>query len=132
MELDQLGWNLLTLSLVGTISFSVLGAIGLWKQSGAIWKLKSGKSVSVSYMSFYFCYFAAGLIHSLSLDDKLITLAIHCFGRMAFHVPILIGLWKFKRFTAKEKVLSSLFFLGLLFAVVPSNRETLFLIYSVG
>lgn len=130
MEISQFGWNAITLGFLGTMFFSVLGAWGLWKQNSAIWRNKSGMSVSISYFSFYFAYFASGFIYGL--DKKSLALILHCGGRMLFHVPILIGLWKFKKFTRNEKCLSVLFFVGILLTLLLPIKNSSFLVYSVG
>ena len=130
MEIDQLGWNAVTIGFFGTLFFSVLGAWGLWKQNAAIWKIRSGRSVSISYFSFYFSYFVVGFIYGL--NKSLLALILHTGGRILFHIPILIGLWKFKRFTRGEKLLSSLFFIGIVLTCLLPVKDHSFFVYSVG
>lgn len=110
--------------------FSILGAWGLWLQNLSVWKNKSGKSVSVSYFSFFIAYFLSGLIYGL--DKGLLALTIHCIGRLTFGIPILIGLWKFKIFTLQEKILCYLFWGGIAISLWFSIKEQAFMLYSVG
>ncbi|MBI3274008.1 MAG: hypothetical protein HYZ69_02595 [Candidatus Colwellbacteria bacterium] len=110
--------------------FSVLGAWGLWKQNFAIWKNKSGRSVSISHFSFSLGYFLSGF--TWGLEKNSLALILHCGGRAFFHVPILVGLWKFKGFTRSEKILSGLFLAGIFVTILMSVKEASFLIYSIG
>lgn len=130
MEINQFGWNVATIGFLGIMFFSLLGAWGLWKQNLAIWMAQSGKSVSVSYFSFYLAYFLSGFAYGL--DRNSLALILHCGGRAVSHIPILIGLWKFKGLTRNEKFFSLLFFGGILLTPLLSAEEFSFFAYSVG
>lgn len=121
---------LLSISSIGTMIFSVWGNWGLWKQNQAIWHHKSGKSVSVNYFTFNLAYFLAGFVYGFS--SSYITMIIHCLGRFIFHIPILIGLWKFKGFKYSEYFFLALFLFLVVLSIFPQFKALVFLIYSLG
>ncbi|MEK9157602.1 MAG: hypothetical protein AAB638_00230, partial [Patescibacteria group bacterium] len=130
LELDKFGWNLTTLSLFGTLFFSALGAWALYKQNQTIWKAKSGKSVSATYLSFFFSFYLVSFAYGS--EKYLLALMIHSGGRVLSHIPILIGVWKFKKINRIENVLSLVFIAGAISTFFLINKDFSFLVYAIG
>lgn len=130
MELGRLGWNLITLSFLGTIFFSALGAWALYKQNQIIWRAKSGRSVSATYLSFFFSFYLVSLAYGS--EKYLLALVIHSGGRVLSHLPILIGIWKFNKINWIEKVLALVFLAGAVSTFALTSKDFSFLLYSIG
>ena len=81
-------------------------------------------------MSFSLAYFVAGFMYGLNAGLKM--LIFHCAGRITFHIPILIGLWKYKGFARSDKLLSTVFLSAALITYFPYIMKIMFLMFSVG
>ncbi len=128
-EWQNWGWNALTIGSLGTIVFTFVQGWGLWKQKQAIWNAESGESVSVSWFSYFTFFFIAFLFYGIHIA----SVAVIMNGLLAIlHVPILVGLWRFKGFTRYEKI-QLVPFAGMVpaMALLPWKDE-LFLIFSFG
>jgi len=129
VEWQNWGLNALTIGSLGTIAFTFVEWWGLWKQKQAIWNEKSGESVSVSWFSYGTFFFAAFLFYGVHIA----SVAVIINSLLAIiHIPILVGLWKFKGFSRHEKVQ-----FVLLAGMVPAMaflpwKDELFLIISFG
>lgn len=99
----------------------------LWQQKKRIWDLKSGESLSVTLFS---CncsgFFAYGLYY---LDIGSVIAAFNGITSSLIQVPILIGLWKFKRLLWWEKTLFFVFpFMpAIMWFSPPEAKDNLFL-----
>ena len=101
MELQQFGWNLVTIGFLGTIFFTFFESWGYYHQAIMIWKNRSGQSVSIIAFAYLATVFASLLIYGLSTGR---IAAIFNGGVLAIlHLPILVGLWKFKGYSRLEK-----------------------------
>jgi len=129
MELQHIGWNAITIGLFGTTIFTFIEYWGLVQQNRAIWLAKSGKSISVLWFCYSMAMFISMIIYGIEI--KSIAFLINSILGIV-HIPIIIGLWKYKGFSKMEKNFSILligcmgamyilphkdwFFLGLSFA----------------
>lgn len=130
MELAQFGWNAVTIGLLGTILFGFVEAWGLWEQKREIWLQKSGQSLSVTWIVYGACLMTAGVLYGLSKSSIALIVGSGLPGLM--HIPILIGLGKFKGFTKRERVLfGSLIAALVLMAIVP-RKDWFFLLFAFG
>jgi uncharacterized protein with PQ loop repeat len=129
MELENFGWNILTIGFLGTIFFTFLEGWGLWQQKKAIWDNRSGKSVSVAMFSYSAVLFAAVFVYGLS-ENKI---ALWFNGLLCFvQIPILIGLWKFKGFKKKERYLGIFLLSCLTTMIILPYKDWFFLLLSFG
>ncbi|MCR4280539.1 MAG: hypothetical protein NUV82_03895 [Candidatus Komeilibacteria bacterium] len=101
MEIIHFDWNSLTFSFLVTLAFSIAGTFGLWDQTKKILLHKSGRSVAnIVFISGFFLYIASGIygfqIQSMALELSSVI-------RGPWHIPIVIGLFKYKGFTKWEK-----------------------------
>jgi len=101
VELEHLGLNLITFTLILTLCCTTAEAFGLRQQRKAIWEEQSGASVSVSLFCYMTCIYFVTALYGISVNSVALMvdgtiLSLSC-------VPILIGLWKFKGFTGREK-----------------------------
>jgi len=111
IELQNFGWNYLTIIAVMTMLLTVFQAYGISCQSQKIWRTKSGESLSATLFFMYCFYFIAFFFYGLSKNSLAMTfnalLAIP-------YVPVVVGLIKFKKLTLAEKIS-----LPLSMAIVP-------------
>lgn len=128
LEIQKWGWNAVTISFVGTIFFTFLESWGLWQQNKAIWKSQSGEAVSVIWFSYAAALFSIIFVYSLSISS--IALFINGLFILGTHIPILIGLWKFKGFRTIEKILAGLFLLSIIAMTVLPDKDWFFLLFS--
>lgn len=129
MELEQLGWNAVTIGAVGAILFTILEAWGLWQQKKTIWNNQSGKSISVVWFLYFANQFVVIFIYGLSM--KSITLTFN--GLLSLiYIPIIIGLWKFKGFKRSEKILGLFLLLTSMIMVIVPFKDWVFLVMSFG
>ncbi len=112
MELEYLGWNMLTLSFLATLFFSLLGGWGLFHQNQKIWKNQSGEAVPSIWYICSLGLFCSSVSYGITIQS--IALVFSGVLRGFLHIPILIGLWKFKGFSVFEKRLSFFLFLVVL------------------
>lgn len=99
-EYRQWGYNPATIGAIGTAILTLFQGYGLMKQNQVIWSSKSGESVSVVFFGYFFFYLAAFTIYGL--QHKSVAIILNGFLLIPT-VPIMVGLWKFKKFTAAEK-----------------------------
>ena len=130
MELQQLGWNAVTVGLCGIIFFTFLGSWALWRQNQKIWASKSGESVSIAWLSYFGCFHVAIFIYGLSI--KSIALIINGSVRAPLHVPILIGLYRFKGFNQKDGLLLAGLVVALTVMTMTPIKDHFFLWFTVG
>ena len=130
MELRNIGWNVITFTLVFTLICTALEAFGLYEQRKKIWAEKSGASVSVLWFSFLLGLYAAVVVYGQSIDSVAMRIdgAILALSTM----PVLIGLAKFKGFTTTEKIAAALFAAGIAAMIALPYKAEFFLAYSIG
>jgi uncharacterized protein with PQ loop repeat len=128
VELQEIGWNAVTLSFIATFVTLVIGLWGLWKQNRTIWRMRSGESVSVIMYSYTTAFFIAAAVYGLQTGSLALTANLF---RLLLLVPIMVGLLKFKKFRPWEKVLSVLF-IGITVAMLLlPHKDWLFLALCV-
>lgn len=106
VEWQNWGWNATTASFIGTVALSVLCGWGVWRQNEAVWRSKSGESVSVPLFSYlcgnFFIFLCYGVL------AKSVAMVVN--GLQAvLYLSVVVGLWKYKGFTDREKALCILF-----------------------
>src|SRR3989344_1042367 len=108
VEWRSWGWNLTTLTFLFTLFFTLLDGWGYKKQGETIWRNKSAESISV----ITFIY-GASLCYSYAIYSVFIgSIAILFNGLVLGYsmIPLLRGLFKFKKITRKGKILCVGFF----------------------
>lgn len=132
IELENFGWNLLTVSFSATIFFVLLGCWGLWQQNKYIWIKRSGKSLSTTWFICSLYLFISSFIYGLSINS--LALIIVGVMRGLFHVPILAGLWRFKGFTRKQWLtLLILAVVAVVMIISPKDMKGVFyMLFSAG
>lgn len=85
IEVQNWGWNILTVGAVGTVVLTPFQVWGLWKQARAIWGGHSGKSISIPMLGFQLVYFGAFLIYAWSVPS--VAMVLNCI----LMVPIAFG-----------------------------------------
>jgi uncharacterized protein with PQ loop repeat len=123
-ELKEFGINMLTLSFLATMVFTMLQAIAFLKQNQRIIKTKSGQSVSFSFYSFF--AFSALAVTVFGLTNQSLALSIN--GLLGIlSLVITINLLRFKKITKKEMIVGSLSVLALPAMIFSPNRDVIFL-----
>jgi len=129
MELQYLGWNILTLGFIGTLVLTILEGYGSWVQSRAIWLNRSGQSVSITVFTFLLFEFIVTFTYGVSIN----SIALIFNGLLVvMQIPIVLGLWKFKGFNKKEKALSLALCLVCIVMIFSSAKDWFFLLFSLG
>ncbi len=130
MELSQFGWNALTIGFLGAVFFTLVEAWGVWQQNRAIWKNQSGESVSVIWFSYFAALLAVVFIYGIAI--KSILLILNGLLISILHIPILVGLWRFKGFTKTEKVMCACFLAAVVAMVIAPFKDWFFLLFTAG
>ena len=106
VEYQNWGYNALTFSAIGTFLFTFLQMWSFGQQNKRIWSSRSGEAVSVPMFSYWLFYWTAFLIYGVF--GKSIAIV---FNSLMFltTIPILLGLYKFKGFVRREKILFGIF-----------------------
>lgn len=129
MELQHLGWNAVTIGFIGTVFFTLITLWGTLKQNSAIWQKKSGVAVSVPLFIYLTAMFTNAFIYGLRLG----SLALIINGLLAIaHLPILIGLWRFKGMTSGQMVFGLLLIMALGFMIFSPYKDIVYLTFSCG
>lgn len=130
VEIQEFGLNAVTVGFLGTIIFTLVQAWGLRQQSVTIWKRRSGASVSVTYFAYSTAHFTTTMIYGVSQDS--IALIFNGLLLAVMLVPIIFGLWKFKRWSLLEKGLVACFLTFPVIVAVAPAKDWLFLLFSFG
>lgn len=130
MELQTLGWNVLTFGFIGTLVFALVEAWGLWKQNKEIWRQKSGQSLSVTWVMYGAFLLMAGALYGTSIGSIALMAAGTLIGLM--HLPVLVGLYKFKGYTRWNHALLISLFVALWFMRESPHQDWFFLAFSFG
>lgn len=129
-EYKEWGLNASTVGAVGILFFAIVESWGFWKQGRKIWDNHSGESLSFRWFTYLAAYFGAsieyGFVHnsiSVSLSSALVGFC---------HIPIIIGIYKFKKLTWNEKIQSLLFLLMIPALVYTEYKEEFYILLSLG
>lgn len=123
-ELNGFGLNMLSVSFVATMIFTLLQATAFLKQNRRILKTKSGKSVSFSFYSYF--GFSALAITIYGLTNQSLALSIN--GLLGIiSLIISFNLIRFKKITRKEKILGIISLFALPLMIFSPNRDVIFL-----
>lgn len=124
-ELKGFGVNILTLSFLVTMVFTILQGIAFLKQNQRIIKTKSGESVSFSFYSFF--GFSALAVTVFGLTNKSLALSINgLLGLLS--LVVVINLLRFKKINKKEKIIGIVSILALPAMIFSPNRDIIFLV----
>jgi uncharacterized protein with PQ loop repeat len=128
IEFQNWGLNALTVGAIGTIIFTFVETWGLWQQNKTIWKFESGQSISIVYFAYATGVFMSVLIYGIA--EHSLAMIINGFFLTLFHLPILIGLWKFESFSTWDKrICVGIIAYMILMSLVPF-KDILFMIFS--
>jgi len=130
LELENLGFNALTISFFATIFFSLLAAWGLIDQDRKIWSKKSGQSLSSIWFICASFFFLSNIIYGI--ETRSIALTFGGFTRGSIHIPILFGIKKFKGFSRADWLIIVLLSTLSFFMAISGQKGTFFLVFSLG
>jgi uncharacterized protein with PQ loop repeat len=129
IELEQFGWNLVTLTFGIIVLTTAVGVWGMAKQARTIWSRRSGRSVSVIMFSYAAAYMTAGVIYGFQIG----SLALVCDLPWALlTVVVLVGLWRYKGFRWYEYLLVMLFGGAAVAMSILPYKELFYLAFCVG
>lgn len=126
IEVQNFGFNLLTLSFLGTIVLTLLQMKSMFEQGRVVWDKENGESVSV----LQFAYFAAYLFTILPYGIAQGSIALifnSLLGIFCFYITV--GLWRYKKGVPwYEWTIAILFFvmIPLMIFVDLAGKEFLF------
>lgn len=129
VEVNNFGFNIITLSAVVIIFFSILEAWGIYKQNQKIKEEKSGIAVSVSWFIYFMFLLLAYLVYGVFAKEGVIIFNGLIF---LFVIPIVINLAKFKGFSKTDISLFIICFLGILFMIFFPVKKIMFSIFLSG
>ncbi len=130
IELDNFGYNLITLSFLGTLFFSFWSAWAASCQNRLIWRNRSGKAVSSTAIFYYLCLQIAVSIYGWNIHS--LAILVGGLARMPFLVMIIIGLSKFKGFNKKEKAMFTFSLSLLVGMILLSGKDKVFMVFAFG
>ena len=107
MEIENFGWNVLTLSALAVICFTMWQAWGLWKQYRTMVHLKSGQSVSVIKFGSTATLFLLSGLYGYYIGSVLLPFTSAVLVTM--HAPVLYALKQYKGYTRREMICLILF-----------------------
>src|SRR3989339_528419 len=129
VEVQNFGFNAITISAIIIVIFSILESWGIYKQNKKIWDKKSGESVSVAWFIYFmfmlFSYFVYGIF------TKEAAIIINGLASL-FVVPIVVGLWRFKGFSKIDFFVFLLCVLGFVVMLIFPFKKIMFLLFSFG
>jgi len=129
IEIQQFGWNLITLTFGIILITTAVGVWGMTKQTWTIWSRRSGRSVSVILFSYATVYMSAGIIYGFQIG----SLALVCdLPWVILTVVALAGLWWYKGFRWYEYVLATLFCGAVVAMFMLPYREWFYLAFCIG
>ena len=127
VEFQNFDLNALTISAIATLFFTTIQAWGLLKQNKLIWREKSGEAVSITWFTCFGFMFAVIFIYGIEINAG----ALMYNGLLAlFHIPVLIGLAKFKGFTLKQRLIFAACVLAVLIMILFPIKDEIFLTFS--
>lgn len=134
MELERVGWDVLTVSFIGTVVTNLIGLWGVWKQNRTIWKTRSGRSVSVTMFSYTTAFFVASVVYGFCVYGFDIPRNALMVGliRVPVFIAVLVGLWRFKGYTATEIALCVLFAGSVLAIAFLPHKDWTFFALCIG
>ena len=130
MELEHFGWNVLTFGFIGALVFAFVEAWGLWEQNKEVWRQRSGQSLSVTWVIYGAFLMVSGALYGTSTGSIALVAAGTLVGLM--HIPVLIGLYKFKGYTRWNHALLLFLFVALWFMRESPHKDWFFLAFSFG
>lgn len=130
VEFADWGWNAVTIGFLGTVVFTILQSWGVIKQAIKIWKEKSGLSISVILFYYNLFGFSVALVYGLSSK----SLALILIGSAMFvtHVPIIIGLFKFKEIKLSEEIIFIVLFMLAFINIFLPYKDIFFFGFNFG
>lgn len=129
VEIQQFGWNAITISAIATMIFSVGEAWGIYKQNKKVWKKESGLSISISWFIYFMFMLASFFVYGF-ITHKI---AIMFNGLVfIFVIPLVVGLWKFKGFTIFDYLIFAITLFALLIMIFLPIKPLMFLLFSLG
>lgn len=129
LEYQHWGLNALTISFFLSGALTLISAWGLILQQRTIFRHKQAEVVSVFWLTYYAALQLAILLYGLSIYSAALIIN----GLLAaFYLPILVGLWRFKGFSLKEKALGILLVTALLVMALLPLKSAFFLAFAVG
>ena len=123
------GWNAMTVSFVATLFLTIFfQARGLHDQVRTIWRNRSGDGVDVLTFVVSAAYFAVLIIYGFSIRS--VTVLFNGFVLFPLYLPILVGLAKFKGFSALEWATTAVFLAVVMASAVLPWKGLFFLAVS--
>ncbi|MHB8903867.1 MAG: SemiSWEET family transporter [Patescibacteria group bacterium] len=127
VEIQNFGFNMLTITFLATLVFTVSQGVALIRQNKTIVKNRSGKSVNFIFFSYY--GFSALAVIIYGLDRNSLALTINGFlGFIA--LAIIFNLLRFKPIKLKEKIVGFSSAIVLPLIIFVPQRDLLFLIFG--
>ena len=127
VELQNFGFNMLTLTFLATLIFTVSQGIALIRQNKTIVKNRSGHSVNFIFFSYYGFSAIAVIIYGLGKNSLALTIN----GFLGFiALAIIVNLLRFKPISLKEKIVGLGSAIVLPLIIFVPQRDLLFLIFG--
>lgn len=118
-EFAVFGWNAPTVSFLGIIFFTVLGAWGLYDQTRKIFDGRSRKTVSAKFFVGFVFMYISYVIYGVS--EQAVAIVFHALVRLPFTVHALLGLRKFRGLNKSDAVFGVI--LGAIMAYFTARGE---------
>lgn len=118
-------------SVIGTAFLSLVVAHGFFRQAKNIWTARSGEGVSAVWLLYFTGMFASAVFYGIHKGSAAII--VQCGVLFVMQLPILLGLWRFKRWSYLEKTQAVIYLIPMPIAVAMTPHvELLFTAISLG
>jgi len=134
LEYKVWGWNFPTSVVAISFVYLFFELWALWKQNKLIWLERSGETVSIIWFSYYGIHAFAGIMYGIQIQSIAVMSTSLMLGLI--HIPIVIGLWKFKAaegtLRRHEKVQVALFPLMLPAVIFLPYIDLVYSLFTLG
>ncbi len=129
-DMEDLGLNQKTLGFTGVVLFGLWGSRGLIIQNAKIWHRERGKSVPTSWFLFFAFMFVSTYIYGA--ESHRFALLFQGAIRTFFHIPLIIGLAKFKKFGWFERWVLAALTLAIVLNILSEDKAWCYFVFSAG
>jgi len=129
IELEQLGWNVLTVAFVSLMIIRVFGIAGAIRQGSRIWRRKNAESVSPFAAGYFALHMIAESALGVTIGSIVLIAAIPRFMAQALVVG---GIWKYRGYKWPAIVLTVAVVVGQVLAIVYSFEGPFFMAVGLG
>lgn len=128
MELENLGWNILTIGFLATLVISVILAWGMLQQVATIWRHRSAQSIALPMFIGTGTLMLIQLLYAIDIASIALGFASATVGTTV--LLVVFSTWRFRGLMAGEWVVLGLGLGAVLFTLLTPYKWLMFLTFS--